>query len=237
MTYLHRMYTDGAYEVEGVAVVARWPVVSRRHAALSRAQPPDVADEHQRVCAAAVVATPAADVTVLTTHLSLSDRSREENAREIWKFSQQLPLPQLLCGDFNSGPGGNAVTFLTGHAGLDPETGLVPGLARTPRTPRTRAHTARAHTTTTADFVDAWNTSHGIPHGAPSSLPEPTLGLTFSRADDALCKRIDFMLIRGGLHPSGKLAVVGHEGKITTDEGKAVPPSDHMALVGSFVFG
>lgn len=112
-----------------MAILSRYPIIESQYKKLSR-DLRDTQDEHQRVCLASVIGTPVGNITVLTTHLSLSgyfffllvsklylDKSRMRNVQEIWDFAQTLPQPQFLCGDLNTIPSGEAIQFLTGRVG------------------------------------------------------------------------------------------------------------------------
>jgi len=61
---------------------------------------PWVPDE-PRVALAAVVATPAGDVCVVTTHLSFSPLRARAQLREVVRWCRDLPRPLVLLGDLN----------------------------------------------------------------------------------------------------------------------------------------
>ncbi|KAH3761094.1 Inositol phosphophingolipids phosphoLipase C [Pelomyxa schiedti] len=211
MLYLHRIYTEGTYDIEGVGILSKFPLSAIQYKLLQK-NIWEPTDEHQRVCHATTIQTPHGPFTVLNTHLSLSDYSRYRNVAEIWEFSQQLPLPQLLCGDFNSEPTGNALKFLTGREALPEE--ITPTAATLP------------------DFKDSWEITHPPTQSCTDDGCQYTSdpGLTFNRAGN-LTKRIDFLLTRGRITPK-EVQVAGDASLSTTNtEGKPVPPSDHMPLL------
>ncbi|MDF9717550.1 endonuclease/exonuclease/phosphatase family protein [Nocardioides sp. ChNu-153] len=98
----------------GVALLSRHPVVAWRELRLgpSRVRLPVplpagagrrvlwVPDE-PRVAVAAVVATPAREVAVVTTHLSFSPWRARDQLREVVRWCRDLPRPLVLLGDLN----------------------------------------------------------------------------------------------------------------------------------------
>ncbi|OQR92249.1 hypothetical protein ACHHYP_03901 [Achlya hypogyna] len=120
---------------EGPAIASRHPIVHTDYKLLSR-QAHDPNDVHQRLCLHAVVDVPDWGlVDVYVTHLSLSERSREQTMLEIWAYMQEgRGVMQVLLGDLNAEPSSRGIQFLQGKASLGGET---------------------------TDLIDAWLETHG----------------------------------------------------------------------------
>lgn len=154
---------------EGPAIFSKYPIVSTDYLLLSR-DPNDPNDSHQRLCLHAVVDFPQwGQVDVYVTHLSLSERSREQTKVEIWQYMQQgKGVTQVLLGDLNSEPHSLGIRFLRGEAEL------------------------LGHTT---DMKDAWLEKHE--EAGPRSTDPDDRQHKFTFPSDNPSKRIDFVLYRG----------------------------------------
>lgn len=154
---------------EGPAVFSKFPILSTDYLLLSR-DPNDPNDSHQRVCLHAVIDYPEwGEIDVYVTHLSLSERSREQTKVEIWEFMQQgRGVTQVLLGDLNSEPQSLGIRFLSGKAELLGQT---------------------------TDLKDAWLEVHR--EAEPRSQDPGDRQRKFTFPSDDPSKRIDFVLFRG----------------------------------------
>lgn len=75
-----------------------------------------------------VLATPQGPLTIVTTHLSLSDQARTRTAGELLSFIRPLPGPLLLLGDLNSEPSSPALRLLVEGGLRDAFSPLPPHL-------------------------------------------------------------------------------------------------------------
>ncbi|KDO33629.1 hypothetical protein SPRG_19251 [Saprolegnia parasitica CBS 223.65] len=132
---------------EGPAIVSKYPIVSTDYKLLSR-QVNDPNDVHQRLCLHAVVDMPSWGlVDVYVTHLSLSERSREQTMLEIWDYMQAgQGVTQVLLGDLNAEPSSRGIQFLQGKAPLKGQT---------------------------TDLRDAWLEVHGAEPSQPHDMTFP----------------------------------------------------------------
>jgi endonuclease/exonuclease/phosphatase family metal-dependent hydrolase len=103
---------------EGLAIFSRLPIISSDFLKLSyaihphnyfinflfrRRDPNDEADFHQRICLRVLVQTKSGPLNFMTTHLTLSESSRDRTLEEIGAFAEQSEFPTILVGDFNAG--------------------------------------------------------------------------------------------------------------------------------------
>uniref|UniRef100_M4BRT5 Endonuclease/exonuclease/phosphatase domain-containing protein n=1 Tax=Hyaloperonospora arabidopsidis (strain Emoy2) TaxID=559515 RepID=M4BRT5_HYAAE len=154
---------------EGPAIFSRFPILATDYLLLSR-DPNDPNDLHQRLCLHAVIDHPQwGKIDVYVTHLSLSERSREQSEVEIWKYMQQgQGRTQVLLGDLNSEPQSRGIRFLSGIDELLGEE---------------------------ADMKDAWLEVHE--EAEPRSTDVNDREHRFTFPSDNPSKRIDFILYRG----------------------------------------
>lgn len=125
MMYPQHVQNNGEYEVEGVAVLSRHPILGVERRFLTRSIW-DSEDAHQRVALAARIRIPAQkkDFTFISTHFSLSDKMELSNAQELANFAAELAAPTrwpgavIAMGDFNAEPSSSAYAFITGNAGF-----------------------------------------------------------------------------------------------------------------------
>jgi len=215
MVYTHSLPD---YEIEGLSFFSKYPILDSNFVSLSKdlTNPEDV---HQRVCLRALIQTPHGKVNVFVTHMSLNNDSQERNAVEILHFADRYDYPQVLMGDFNCLPNATAIQFLIGNHTLSGKTG---------------------------NFVDAWATyaTNQAPHCDTNGIcTQPctrathnatcweTHGHTFNVLDDAPTKRIDFVLVRGGLEVE-EVRFVGNAPQMRGDN--RIMASDHLGLVTKF---
>jgi endonuclease/exonuclease/phosphatase family metal-dependent hydrolase len=154
---------------EGPAVFSKFPIVSSDYLLLSR-DPNDPNDSHQRLCLHAVIDYPQwGEIDVYVTHLSLSERSREQTKVEIWEYMKQgRGKTQVLLGDLNSEPQSLGIQFLRGEAELLGQK---------------------------TDLTDAWLEKHE--EAEPRSEDPTDRETKFTFPSDNPSKRIDFVLYRG----------------------------------------
>ncbi|KAF4319469.1 hypothetical protein G195_007204 [Phytophthora kernoviae 00238/432] len=154
---------------EGPAIFSKYPIVSTDYMLLSR-DPNDPNDSHQRLCLHAVIDFPKwGEIDVYVTHLSLSERSREQTKVEIWEYMRQgKGKTQVLLGDLNSEPHSLGIRFLRGEAELLGQT---------------------------TDMKDAWLELHKEAGPRSTDLEDRQHKFTFP--SDNPSKRIDFVLYRG----------------------------------------
>ncbi|KAG7398172.1 hypothetical protein PHYBOEH_011495 [Phytophthora boehmeriae] len=154
---------------EGPAIFSKYPIVSADYLLLSR-DPNDPNDSHQRLCLHGVINFPQwGEVDVYVTHLSLSERSREQTKLEIWEYMRQgKGKTQVLLGDLNSEPQSLGIRFLRGEAELLGQT---------------------------TDMKDAWLEVHA--EAGPRSTDPGDRQHKFTFPSDNPSKRIDFVLYRG----------------------------------------
>ncbi|CAH0476282.1 unnamed protein product [Peronospora belbahrii] len=168
MSYLN---VDKPYEriEEGPAIFSKHPIVATDYLLLSR-DPNDPNDSHQRLCLHAVIDYPHwGEIDVYVTHLSLSERSREQTMVEIWEYMQQgQGKTQVLLGDLNSEPQSLGIRFLSGTAELFGQT---------------------------TDMKDAWLMANQEAETRSTDVKDRHSKFTFS--SDNPSKRIDFVLYRG----------------------------------------
>ncbi|RLN92105.1 hypothetical protein BBJ28_00016715 [Nothophytophthora sp. Chile5] len=168
MSYLNSRMPYERIE-EGPAVFSKFPIVATDYLLLSR-DPNDPNDSHQRLCLHAVIDFPQwGEVDVYVTHLSLSERSREQTKVEIWEYMRQgKGKTQVLLGDLNSEPQSLGIQFLRGEAELLGQT---------------------------TDLKDAWLEMHE--EAIPRSTDPEDRHRRFTFPSDNPSKRIDFTLYRG----------------------------------------
>ncbi|CEG43406.1 RxLR-like protein [Plasmopara halstedii] len=154
---------------EGPAIFSKYPVLKTDYLLLSR-DPNDPNDSHQRLCLHAVVDYPSwGKIDVYVTHLSLSERSREQTMVEIWEFMRQgKGMTQILLGDLNAEPQSRGIRFLSGKSELFGQM---------------------------TDMKDAWLEKHVEAEPQSSDLDDRKHKFTFP--SDRPSKRIDFVLYRG----------------------------------------
>ncbi|TMW62315.1 hypothetical protein Poli38472_009808 [Pythium oligandrum] len=200
---------------EGPAIFSKYPIVETDYLLLSR-DPNDPNDSHQRLCLHAVVDHPQWGwIDVYATHLSLSERSREQTMLEIWNYMQHgKGVTQVLLGDLNAEPDSRGIQFLRGDARLDGQT---------------------------TDLKDAWLEKHM--EAAPRSPDAHDRAHKFTFPSDNPIKRIDFILYRGkgAIKECEILAQAPTEDTkdFPTDVGmlnsqSPIYASDHRAVVAEF---
>lgn len=168
MTYINRRDPLERIE-EGPAIFSKYPIESTDYVLLSR-DPNDPNDTHQRLCLRAVIDVPSWGlVDVYVTHLSLSERSREQTMKEIWHFMKQgRGETQFLLGDLNAEPQSRGIRFLQGFEELDGER---------------------------TDLRDSFLDLHTEP--VPRSTNPIDIETKFTFPADHPVKRIDYVLYRG----------------------------------------
>lgn len=168
MSYLNSRMPYERIE-EGPAIFSRFPIIATDYLLLSR-DPNDPNDSHQRLCLHAVIDYPQwGSIDVYVTHLSLSERSREQTKVEIWKYMRQgQGKTQVLLGDLNSEPQSRGIRFLSGIDELLGEK---------------------------TDMKDAWLETHK--EAEPRSTDVNDRQHKFTFPSDNPSKRIDFVLYRG----------------------------------------
>lgn len=114
------LYQHGSDEVsaEGVAIFSRYPILSHGFKYLSRNFSDNEDQQHQRVCLAALIATPLGVVTVATTHSSLSKTARLRNVVELIDFLYEFPFPHIVAGDFNAESESQELQHILGNRAL-----------------------------------------------------------------------------------------------------------------------
>ncbi|GMF19715.1 unnamed protein product [Phytophthora fragariaefolia] len=154
---------------EGPAIFSKYPIVSSDYLLLSR-DPNDPNDSHQRLCLHAVIDYPNwGEIDVYVTHLSLSERSREQTKIEIWEYMRQgKGRTQVLLGDLNSEPQSLGIRFIGGDAELLGQR---------------------------TDMQDAWLEVHE--EAEPRSTDPEDRQHKFTFPSDSPSKRIDFVFYRG----------------------------------------
>eukprot|EP01060_Flectonema_neradi_P014543 TRINITY_DN2117_c7_g1_i1.p1 TRINITY_DN2117_c7_g1~~TRINITY_DN2117_c7_g1_i1.p1 ORF type:complete len:514 (+),score=94.17 TRINITY_DN2117_c7_g1_i1:34-1575(+) len=195
-----------AFQTEGPAIFTRLPVTRVEALQLTRFWPEDSGDEHQRLCLSATVETEQlGKVNVLTSHLTLSDDARLNNAYEICQFAREMENKEgggkvtVFMGDLNMIPSDNAMKYLLGEYEYKGDR---------------------------CDFKDVWLLPGKRTHELDGEAGEE--GLTFNNLNAKLEKRIDFVLVRGAVDMNSfeLMEVIGAKSK-SPDE---LPPSDHMGL-------
>ncbi|KAI9916541.1 hypothetical protein PsorP6_017219 [Peronosclerospora sorghi] len=171
MSYLNNRMPYERIE-EGPAIFSKYPILTTDYLLLSR-DPNDPNDSHQRVCLHAVINYPQwGDIDVYVTHLSLSERSREQTMVEIWEFMRKgQGKTQVLLGDLNSEPQSLGIRFLSGSAELFGQK---------------------------TDLKDAWLEAHD--EAMPQSTDKDDRMHKFTFPSDNPVKRIDYVLYRGEGH-------------------------------------
>lgn len=200
---------------EGPAIFSKFPIVETDFLLLSR-DPNDPNDAHQRLCLHALIDVPHYGlVDIYVTHLSLSERSREQTMVEIWHYMRQgKGETQVLLGDLNAEPQSRGIEFLRGDAEL------------------------LGHRT---DLKDAWLEKHEEAQPRSPDLVDRLTRFTFP--SDNPVKRIDFVLYRGKGHVKS-CEIIGQAPTddtlgFLTDVGmlhaqSPVYASDHRGVVAEF---
>ncbi|RHX98290.1 hypothetical protein DYB25_005511 [Aphanomyces astaci] len=203
---------------EGPAILSKHPILTSDYVLLSRVVD-DPNDSHHRLCLHAAVDVPHWGVVdVYVTHLSLSERSREQTMVEVWEFMQQgKGVTQVLLGDLNAEPQSHGIQFLQGKVPL------------------------HGHTT---DLRDAWlHVHHEEPE--PKSKDKVHVEHAFTFPSDDPVKRIDFVLSRGQGHavscdvfgqaPTADSAHFPKDnGMLSQAQDSPVYASDHRGVVATF---
>ncbi|KAE8900479.1 hypothetical protein PF005_g1764 [Phytophthora fragariae] len=215
MSYLNSRVPYERIE-EGPAIFSKYHIVSTDYLLLSR-DPNDPNDSHQRLCLHAVIDYPQwGEIDVYVTHLSLSERSREQTKVEIWEYMRQgKGKKQVLLGDLNSEPQSLGIRFLSGEAEMLGQT---------------------------TDMKDAWLEVHE--EAEPRSTNPKDRQQKFTFPSDSPSKRIDFVLYRGEGKVK-ECEIIGQEPTEDTadypdDVGMLHPSSpiyasDHRGVVVEFV--
>ncbi len=105
--------------VEGLALLSRFPVARRLRQELPHPRP-----DERRICAGAVVDTPAGPLAAFTTHLHyrLSDGAQREDqvvAVDELVASVESDLPKIVMGDFNATSSSDEIRFMRGLHSLN----------------------------------------------------------------------------------------------------------------------
>lgn len=168
MTYLNSNKPLERIE-EGPAIFSRYPIIHSDYLLMSRDEH-DGQDVHQRVCLHGVISVPHfGNIDVYVTHLSLSEKSRENTMLEIWEYMQKgKGVAQLLLGDLNAEPQSRGIQFLQGFTSLHGQK---------------------------TDLRDAFLDIHTEP--VPKSLDMTDRVHKFTFPAHNPIKRIDFILYRG----------------------------------------
>ncbi|RHY30490.1 hypothetical protein DYB32_004279 [Aphanomyces invadans] len=202
---------------EGPAILSKHPIVASDYILLSRVVD-DPNDAHQRLCLHAIDVPQWGLVDVYATHLSLSERSREQTMVQVWEYIQQgVGVTQVLLGDLNAEPQSNGIQFLQGKA------------------------TLHGHRT---NLVDAWLHVHKD-EPTPNSKRPFDIQHAFTFPSDDPVKRIDFVLSRGkgravrcdvfGQAPTSDTANFPKDnGMLSQDGDSPVYASDHRGVVATF---
>jgi endonuclease/exonuclease/phosphatase family metal-dependent hydrolase len=188
----------------GLGVLARWPITRHDTIELTAGGEPG---EH-RIALLAIIATPAGNLPLLTTHLNWRpDHSavRQQQARQLLhvtaRQADQDTLPTVICGDLNAAPESDEIRMLTGLTAT-PVPGIVFQDAWTAGGDGTSGHT--------------W--SHANPHAARERYGPA---------------RIDYVLVqwRPG-QPGAVLATT-----VVSGYRNGIWPSDHAGVATSLIFG
>jgi endonuclease/exonuclease/phosphatase family metal-dependent hydrolase len=175
MYYLNSAAQHVAFDIEGVAILSRAPIVQVDVLPLSR-NPRDTGDEpHQRVVLRARVATrDGGAVDFFTTHFSLSESAQLRAVHEIMKWvraheARDPHVPQVFGGDLNALPSATSIRTLVGDVGAA-ERG---------------------------DFQDAWSARlQQAPPASDVNQSDASFGATFPTLGQRPFKRIDYILVR-----------------------------------------
>ncbi|TDH72395.1 hypothetical protein CCR75_002750 [Bremia lactucae] len=214
MSYIN---SDMPYEriEEGPSIFSKNSIVKTDYLLLSR-NPNDPNDLHQRLCLHAVIDYPNWGlIDVYVTHLSLSERSREQTMVEIWDYMRQGEgKAQVLLGDLNSEPQSLGIRFLSGTAELLGQT---------------------------TDMKDAWLEMHA--EAEPRSLDPNDRMHKFTFPSDSPSKRIDFVLYRGEVQVK-ECEIIGQKPTKDTEEfpnhvgmthvSSPIYASDHRGIIVQF---
>jgi endonuclease/exonuclease/phosphatase family metal-dependent hydrolase len=111
---------QGRKRWEGLAILARHPIVDQAIARLSRDED-DPRDSFQRLVLGAQVCTPDGPFWLFDTHFPLSERARNRVVVEAFHFVTRTAggQPFALVGDLNASPEDVPARFLTGQAEID----------------------------------------------------------------------------------------------------------------------
>ena len=159
----------------GLAVLARWPVVTDTVLDL----PAGDAEPEHRITLAATVSTPAGGLPVYVTHLNWrldhGHIRHQQLAATVAHLAQRHtgPLPAVLCGDLNAPPDSDEIRALTGHT-----TPYIRGLV----------------------FQDAWAAAGGPDPGYTWDHANP-----HAAADRYGNLRLDYVLPRWQAHRPGRI--------------------------------
>jgi endonuclease/exonuclease/phosphatase family metal-dependent hydrolase len=213
MTYLQ--FAQGLpFDQEGVALLTRWPIVSRSHLVLTK-NFSDADDYHQRVCLQASVNVGGVGiVSVFVAHFTLSDRARTRTVGELAQWMRQFPAPRVLLTDFNANADSEAMRQLL----ADPTLALQDAW----RCRRSSLLQQCAKTNVAVDGDDSDNDSHAA-------------RWTFTTLEKSPKKRIDFVLFGnggGGIdEPAARPSLVLNDRRLSSGNETA---SDHRALYAEF---
>ncbi|KYQ88401.1 hypothetical protein DLAC_11101 [Tieghemostelium lacteum] len=212
-SYLPSMiYTfEEPYQMEGLAIFSRFPIVEISHTKLSR-DPTDQQDEHQRSCLRALISIGNGKslVNVFTSHFSLGTIAKERNAFEVHQYAKKFSKPHIFLGDLNSDPTENSIQFLLGKYNFSNIKG---------------------------EFTDTWaeynsalvsNSENGIDVHIDNN------GFTFPTLDRNPIKRIDFIMKSGSATDPISLITTNFKilGNLPNNEG--IFPSDHTCIQTQF---
>jgi endonuclease/exonuclease/phosphatase family metal-dependent hydrolase len=207
-------WEDGAFGAgkpggqEGLAILARWPVLERRALRLPESRPTE-----GRILLSLRLDTPAGAVWFHTTHLHYRLDDGMARAAQVIAIDDALRAcgrgnddpPQVLCGDFNATMDSDEMRFLRGHCSLAGR---------------------RTH------FQDAWTRLHGDAPGLTwSSENEQTRPLRSLDID----RRIDYVLVTSR-KKDGRGTIRACEVVLTERDG-TVCASDHYGVLADIQLG
>lgn len=205
-------WADGAFGAgkpggqEGLAILARWPVLERRALRL-----PEIRATEARLLLSVRLDTPAGAMWFHTTHLHYRLDDGMARAAQVIAIDDAIGAcgrgnddpPQVLCGDFNATADSDEMRFLRGHHAMAGR---------------------RSH------FQDAWMRIHGDAPGVTwSSENEHTRPLRSLDID----RRIDYVLVTSR-KKDGRGTVRACEVVLTERDGSgadAICASDHYGVM------
>lgn len=211
-------WADGAFGAgkpggqEGLAILARWPVLERRALRLPELRPTEA-----RLLLSVRLDTPAGPIWFHTTHLHYRLDDGNARAAQVLAIDEAIRAcgrgnddpPQILCGDFNATADSDEMRFLRGLTAMAGR---------------------RTH------FQDAWLRVHGDAPGVTwSSENEHTRPLRSLDID----RRIDYVLVTSR-KKDGRGTVRACEVVLTERDGAgagAICASDHFGVMADVQIG
>jgi endonuclease/exonuclease/phosphatase family metal-dependent hydrolase len=144
-------------------------------------------DGNQRLCLGAVLDLDGREVHVYTSHFSLNEQVRVQNAIEVYRFvrAQSGSIPAILTGDLNGVPGEMAIRFLVGQETVDNERG---------------------------DFVDCWAAANPAARGHTWAPWEPIRRIDYVLGRNLPSLPAEARLVgteaRDGVYPSDHVGIL-----------------------------